>query len=528
MGAKRVAAASATGALLLAAGCASFTVPPADRALSSDDAAKARALAHFAQGLVFEWERNPDLEAALRAYEAALAEDPRDPDLRNMAARVHLDLKRPEQAQAILERAVRDLPTSAASHLALGRVAASRGNHPLAAREFRLAAKHAATPLARIEAELLATYAAFLQDADRDAFRSLDAVASSPDRLAVSDAEDETALTPRIRAVRFALELAELRLDARRAETARPYAEWAAARATNATERADVWERFGGNAWNKRQPEAAAAALREATRHDPLRSRAALLALAAERRLKFHDVTPEVLAEAIADRPDDAGLRIALARLLAEQNRHADATGHVEAAIAAERRRHPDAKLAPELWLLRGSTLERSGDLKRSEAIFREALAEHPDFAPIQNYLAYMLAEQNRELEEAERLVVAALKTEPRNPAYLDTLGWVHHQAGRHAEALVWLMRAAEDEAQDATTLDHIGDTLEKLGRKPESASYWAMSYRLDPDNEKVAAKLTGMGVDLSRLRPITPDAAPGDAPAGEDDRTAHDAANET
>ena len=97
--------------------------------------------------------------------------------------------------------------------------------------------------------------------------------------------------------------------------------------------------------------------------------------------------------------------------------------------------------------------------------------------------------------------------------AMIDALRKASH-VSRSAMTFQKRLRAAEDEAQDATILDHIGDTLEKLGRKPESASYWAMSYRLDPDNEKVAAKLTDMGVDLSRLIPVAEMPKPDEAGA--------------
>jgi tetratricopeptide (TPR) repeat protein len=519
MGAERVAATAVAVALLLAAGCASVTTPSAGNALPSNDAAQARALAHFAQGLVFEWEETPDLEAALRAYQNAMSEDPSDPDLRNMAARALLDLKRPEQAQAVLEKAVRDMPRSPSTRLALGRVAASRGNHTLAVREFQAAAKYASTPVERIEALLLAAYASFLQGSDADVLKQLDAVAAyPPDALADPDAEGEAALPPRIRAIRFALELAELRLDDGCGDAAQPYPVWAANRATNHLERADVWERFGATALRKKQPEIAAAALRQAARSDALRTRAILMAIALERKTKVRDVTAAVLTESVSTDPANAALRIALARMLADRDQHTEALAHVVAATATLRANSPTAPLPGELWLLHGSMLERSRKLAAAETVFRQSLVEHPDFAPIQNYLAYMLAEQARALDEAERLVLAALKTEPDNAAFLDTLGWVHYQAGRYQESLVWLLRAAEDEVQDATILDHIGDALEKLGRKPESASYWSMSYRLNPDDQAVAAKLTGMGIDLTRLLPVADDGTKNEAVEGDDE----------
>ena len=152
--------------------------------------------------------------------------------------------------------------------------------------------------------------------------------------------------------------------------------------------------------------------------------------------------------------------------------------------------------------MLLGNALESNSQRGEAIQVFEACLKQHPDFAPAQNYLAYIWAETGQRLEEAERLVTAALRSEPENYAYLDTLGWVYYQQGRYEDALVWLMRATEGSDRDPTIFDHIGDTLAKLGRESESTPFWSMSYWLEPENTEVAEKLKRGGVDLAKVRP--------------------------
>ena len=72
-------------------------------------------------------------------------------------------------------------------------------------------------------------------------------------------------------------------------------------------------------------------------------------------------------------------------------------------------------------------------------------------------------------------------KAEPDNPAYLDSLGWVYFKLGKFADALPPLQRAVKLlNEPDATVLDHLGDVLNALGRKPEAREAWTESEKLE------------------------------------------------
>jgi tetratricopeptide (TPR) repeat protein len=77
-----------------------------------------------------------------------------------------------------------------------------------------------------------------------------------------------------------------------------------------------------------------------------------------------------------------------------------------------------------------------------AEDLLRRALKNDDGFVRAANNLAYLLAEQGRDLAEAEQFAHAAVLREPTNPRLLDTLGFVLQAQGRWAEALPLFERA--------------------------------------------------------------------------------------
>lgn len=101
---------------------------------------------------------------------------------------------------------------------------------------------------------------------------------------------------------------------------------------------------------------------------------------------------------------------------------------------------------------------ERAGDLAAAEDSFRYLLDKDPDNANILNYLGYSLADRGLKLAEAEALIARAVKAEPSNGAYLDSLAWVHFKQGRYADARKEINAALAIISDDPILWDHAGD----------------------------------------------------------------------
>jgi predicted Zn-dependent protease len=120
-------------------------------------------------------------------------------------------------------------------------------------------------------------------------------------------------------------------------------------------------------------------------------------------------------------------------------------------------------------------------------------LAERPGDAVVQNALGFTLADRNRQLDEAEGLVAAALEQTPDSAAVLDSMGWVLYRQGRLKDALSYLERAralGEDPEMDL----HFGEVQWALGDKAGARVTWAEGLKRRPDDARLKERLERAG----------------------------------
>jgi tetratricopeptide (TPR) repeat protein len=141
-----------------------------------------------------------------------------------------------------------------------------------------------------------------------------------------------------------------------------------------------------------------------------------------------------------------------------------------------------------------GATSERKGDYAQAEQYFEKSLQFAPDFAEALNYLGYMWAEHGVKLEKARELIEKAVKAEPKNAAYLDSMAWVLFKLNQPQEALPYALKAAElSEEPDATLYDHLGDIYAALKQPEKAREAWRKSLGLET-SEEVRKKLEASG----------------------------------
>jgi len=80
---------------------------------------------------------------------------------------------------------------------------------------------------------------------------------------------------------------------------------------------------------------------------------------------------------------------------------------------------------------------------------------------------------------------------EPRNGAYLDSLGWVYFRLGKLEKAQTYLAEAKQREPDDPTIEEHLGDLSERQGDVAKAIAHWERALELKHEEpEKVRQKL--------------------------------------
>jgi tetratricopeptide (TPR) repeat protein len=189
----------------------------------------------------------------------------------------------------------------------------------------------------------------------------------------------------------------------------------------------------------------------------------------------------KLLEDRLAARPTSRAFLVGLADLYSEQKRTDDAVKLLDRA----RQNFGDDET---LTMRVANAYEQGGRLAEAEKEFRKLLTDDPLNANAMNSLSYMLADRGLRLGEAVDLAERAVKIEPDNPAYLDTLGWAYFKSGKRDEADAPLSRAAAALQGNSVIQEHFGDVLASRGRNSEAIAAWEKALQGDGESINRAA----------------------------------------
>ncbi|NOY80910.1 MAG: tetratricopeptide repeat protein [Kiritimatiellaeota bacterium] len=148
-----------------------------------------------------------------------------------------------------------------------------------------------------------------------------------------------------------------------------------------------------------------------------------------------------------------------------------------------------------DYYLFYATLCEDMGLTDRAIEEASKALKLKPDDPVSLNFVGYVMADHNRQLDKAERLIRRALEAEPENVAYLDSLAWVLYRQKRPRQALDAMnrcLRLGGDEA-DPIILEHAGDIYAANGCPLLARRFWWEAIEAgvnDRDAERMRGKM--------------------------------------
>ena len=219
--------------------------------------------------------------------------------------------------------------------------------------------------------------------------------------------------------------------------------------------------------------------------------------------LKQSERAVSVLTEGRRRYPDAPEFAYYLAIALRESKKAKDAVIMFEEALN-EAQLSNDEVLNARFYFDYGAAADQAGFYDKAADLFRKSISLDPaNSAEAYNYVAFMWAEHNLHLDDAEDMVGRALQFDPNNGAYLDTLGWIHYRKGKFEDALNELLRAAQNLTRpDPIVLEHIGDAYSKLNRVPQALDFWQKAIALSPDNKLLTEKIEKTKTTISQGPP--------------------------
>jgi len=153
-----------------------------------------------------------------------------------------------------------------------------------------------------------------------------------------------------------------------------------------------------------------------------------------------------------------------------------------DAAIAELQKVISENPKSGEAYTLLGMVYESLNDTKRAIESYRTALKNDPSQAITANNLAFLLAENDGDLKEAEQLAQQARKQFPDSTAVADTLAWVYYKRGAYRSAIDLLRDCVRQDPKNATYFYHLGMAYSGNGDSAQAKEALSQALNLNPN----------------------------------------------
>jgi tetratricopeptide (TPR) repeat protein len=201
-----------------------------------------------------------------------------------------------------------------------------------------------------------------------------------------------------------------------------------------------------------------------------------------------------------AEPQDLVSAEIAQANLLARSGAVAEGVSRLDTAL----KNFPDH---PDILYQKAVLLEKI-DPNAAINLLDSQLRSRPADTGLANALGFTLADHQKDLGRAARLIERALAAQPDSPAILDSQGWLLFRRGDKLGALAQLQRAF-NALHDGEIGAHLGEVLWALDRQDEARVAWTRALAADPENADLAAIAARHVPGLSAPKPPASNSAP-------------------
>ncbi len=191
-----------------------------------------------------------------------------------------------------------------------------------------------------------------------------------------------------------------------------------------------------------------------------------------------HQKGIEILEKAHAQLPDNTEIILYLGSFYEEIELYQKAVDMYVLGLSID-------KDSAKLYFRLGVVYDKKGDRVACIKEMKNAVRLDPEDPNSLNYLGYTYADLGMNLEEAEELILRALKLKPDDGYITDSLGWVYYKKGHYEKALATLEKAVILIPDDPILLEHLGDAFIKTHNAEKALEYYKKSLKLKKKDTK-------------------------------------------
>jgi len=195
------------------------------------------------------------------------------------------------------------------------------------------------------------------------------------------------------------------------------------------------------------------------------------------------DLALENFMNSLKNFPDDPGLNYYTGSVLSRQKNFPQAVEYFKKSSEKE----PDNIQA--ILSLAGAYDELK-IFEKSEKLYQKLIKVDPESPVINNNYAYHLSIRGRDLELALQYSKKALKADPENAPYLDTIGWIYYNLGDYEQAKNYIEQSLAIQKTSPEVMEHLGEVYFKMGDISNAELYWKKALELDKGRTHLLEKL--------------------------------------
>lgn len=201
---------------------------------------------------------------------------------------------------------------------------------------------------------------------------------------------------------------------------------------------------------------------------------------------KEYDKAKQIVQKGLESFSDDYRLNFLYGLIYQREGDNDNAIKYFEIALVKE---PEDISILSTLAL----AYNTAGRYKESEEMYERALKINPDDPLVLNNYAYNLAVRGEKLDKALVMAKKAISKDPKNPNFLDTIGWVYYKLKEYDLALDFILKSIAINAGSAVVQEHLGDVYFALKDKDNALKHWKIALELNPQNKNLEEKINSI-----------------------------------